>query len=98
MEQNAVDDAEYRCCRADSQGKGKDGNGRKARALRQRPQTISNILPQTGHRLISRRSDRSYNLLKDLVQALSREDRGYTPAEKAVRTCKNEFFELNDVL
>ncbi len=58
MEQNAVDDAEYCCCRADSQGKGKDGNGCKAGDLRQRPQTMANVLPQTGHRLISRGSDR----------------------------------------
>ena len=58
FEENAIEYAEDHRGRADSKGKGKDGNGRKARALRKRPQTVANILPNTGQRETSQGSNR----------------------------------------
>ena len=48
-----------------------DGNGSEAGTLRKHPQTVANILPNTGHRHTSRVWVKTYSSPSDLMQDFS---------------------------
>lgn len=50
-EHKSVEDGEDRNCRADADGKNNDHDGSEARGPRERPKSVTCILPQRSHRL-----------------------------------------------
>src|SRR4029077_6652153 len=87
-----VDDAEDRGCRTDSQRQSHDGNGSEARTLRKHPQTVANILPNTGHRHTSRVWVKTYNSGSDLSKIFPRK-----PAQRMMQRTTAITFEPANV-